>query len=130
MMFSEAVIRALLAKFLSNDIPLDVFEDQLVSNSWNVHQHGSEPAQRLVSAIELRLAEHSAGHLDEERLRVEMHDLLRLVPVVSSSASTATSLHASNVTRVALGAAVAVSSATSSRSAKNVMTERRELETA
>src|SRR5207253_2856861 len=54
----------------------DQFEDWLVQRSWNMHADSTEAAQRLASAIELRLAEHSSGHLDEAALRQELLPLV------------------------------------------------------
>jgi len=71
-MIAESQIREKLIKFLRNDISLDVFEDWLVQQSWNMHKDSDEAAQKLASAIELRLAEHSSGHLDDAALRDEL----------------------------------------------------------
>ena len=71
-MISESQIREKLIRFLSNDISLDVFEDWFVQQSWDMHKDSNEAALRLASAIELRLAEHSGGHLSECGLRDEL----------------------------------------------------------
>jgi hypothetical protein len=69
---AESHIREKLIRFLSNDISLDLFEDWLVQQSWNMHKDSNEAALRLASAIELRLAEYSSGHLSECGLRDEL----------------------------------------------------------
>lgn len=71
-MIAELEIRKQLVRFLSNDLSLDQFEDWLVEASWNMHSDPVESAQKLAAKIELRLAEHSSGHLDEATLRHEL----------------------------------------------------------
>jgi hypothetical protein len=71
-MIAESNIREKLIQFLRNDISLDVFEDWLVQQSWNMHKDSNEAALKLASAIELRLAEYSSGHLNECGLRDEL----------------------------------------------------------
>lgn len=71
-MIAESQIREQLGHYLRGDIPLDVFEDWLVQRSWNMHKDSDEAAQSLASKIELRLAEHSSGHLDENALHEEL----------------------------------------------------------
>lgn len=75
-MIAESQIREKLARFLSKQWSLDQFEDWIVDRSWNMHKDSDELAQKLVSAIELRLAEHSSGHLDECQLRDELRPLV------------------------------------------------------
>lgn len=75
-MIAESQIRAKLGSFLSKDMSLDRFEDWLVQQSWNMHKDSSESAQKLASAIELRLAEYSSGHLDEAGLRDELREFV------------------------------------------------------
>ncbi|HEV2464551.1 MAG TPA: hypothetical protein VGT04_12175 [Acidobacteriaceae bacterium] len=70
-MINESQIRQQLGRYLRGNISLDVFEDWLVQRSWNMHKDSDEAAQKLASQIELRLAEHSSGHLDEEAMREE-----------------------------------------------------------
>lgn len=71
-MIAEYQIRQQLAKYLNDEISLDHFEDWLVQRSWNMHRDSEPAAQKLASAIELRLAEYSSGHLEEKNLREEM----------------------------------------------------------
>lgn len=71
-MIAEYQIRQKLAKYLHDEISLDQFEGWLADRSWNMHRDSDEAAQRLASAIELRLAEHSSGHLDNVELRDEL----------------------------------------------------------
>ena len=75
-MIAESQIREKLARYLSKQLPLEHFEDWLVERSWNMHQDSDERAQKLASAIELRLAEYSSGHLDEDALRDELRPLV------------------------------------------------------
>jgi hypothetical protein len=75
-MISESKIREKLGHYLRGDLPLDQFEDWLVQNSWDMHKDSDEPSQKLASAVELRLAEYSSGHLDEGALRDELRQLV------------------------------------------------------
>lgn len=69
-------IRERLQQLLNGDLSHDDFEDWLASASWNMHQHADAEVQRFVGAIELRMAEHSIGHLDDDDLRFEFQMLL------------------------------------------------------
>lgn len=71
-MIAESKIREKLGGYLRGDLSLDRFEDWLAQNSWDMHKDSSEAARQLASAIELRLAEHSSGHLNEPALRDEL----------------------------------------------------------
>ena len=71
-MVAEYQIREWLARYLHGEVSLDQFEDWLVQRSWNMHGDSDEASQKLVAAIELRLAEHSSGHLDDKQLRDEL----------------------------------------------------------
>src|ERR1700730_13404916 len=71
-MIAESKIREKLGRYLRKDLSLEQFEDWIAEQSWNMHKDSSEAAQKLASAIELRLAEHSSGHLDEPALQEEL----------------------------------------------------------
>jgi len=75
-MIAESQIREKLGRYLRGDLPLDRFEDWIAQSSWNMHKDSDQPSQKLASAIELRLAEHSSGHLDECALRDELRQLV------------------------------------------------------
>lgn len=70
------VIEDRVLRYLSGAIDIDQFEDQIVQASWNMHKVAPKDVQRLVGAIELRLAEFSQGHLDESDLRHELRMIL------------------------------------------------------
>lgn len=74
---TELEIRKRLIQLLLGKISLDVFEDWLVRESWNMHQAADKGTLDLVSALELRLAEHSSGHLTEEGLRQELRSFVQ-----------------------------------------------------
>lgn len=78
-MIAENQIRGSVARYLRGEISLDLFEDWFVERSWNMHRDSDEAAQKLASEIELRLAEHSSGHLDEPSLRLELLSLINKV---------------------------------------------------
>ncbi len=71
-MIAESKIREHLGRYLRQELSLDQLEDWIAQQSWNMHKDSDEAAQKLASAIELRLAEHSSGHLDEPSLREEL----------------------------------------------------------
>src|SRR2546426_7914376 len=75
-MIAENQIREKLARYLRGEISLDHLEDWVVEQSWNMHRDSDDAAQQLAAAIELRLAEHSSGHLDEASLRNEFLSLI------------------------------------------------------
>ena len=75
-MIAENQIRGSVARYLRGEISLDQLEDWLVEQSWNMHRDSDESAQRLAGAIELRLAEHSSGHMDELSLQRELLSLI------------------------------------------------------
>lgn len=75
-MIEQFQIREKISRYLRDEISLDQFEDWLVQRSWNMHRDSDEGAQKLASAVELRLAEHSSGHLDEPALRNELLSLV------------------------------------------------------
>ncbi|MCI0624846.1 MAG: hypothetical protein L0387_24940 [Acidobacteria bacterium] len=75
-MISEVQIREQLARYLRKESSLDQLEDWLVQRSWNMHRDSADAAQKLAAAVELRLAEHSSGHLDEPSLREELRNFL------------------------------------------------------
>jgi hypothetical protein len=71
-MIAERQIREQLARYLRRELSLDEFEDWVVQRSWNMHLDSGDDAQKLASAIELRLAEYSSGHFDEDSLRKDL----------------------------------------------------------
>ncbi len=71
-MLKDSEIRDRLASFLEGKLSQDDFEDWLVQNTWNMHKDADEAAVKLAHAIELRLAEHSSGHLTDDELRREL----------------------------------------------------------
>ena len=75
-MLEAKSLREHVLQFLADAVSLDNFEDWLVGASWNMHHDADASIQRLVGAIELRLAEHSNGHLDLADLRQELQMLL------------------------------------------------------
>jgi len=81
-MITEAQIRDRLFSYLTREITLNDFEDWLELQSWNMHQDSDDAAQRLVGAIELRLAEYSEGHLTDDALERELRGLIAPSAVV------------------------------------------------
>jgi hypothetical protein len=75
-MITKSEIREELFRYLARQITLNEFEDWLVVHSWNMHQDSDQAARGLVGAIELRLSEYSADHLNDEGLERELQGLL------------------------------------------------------
>jgi len=75
-MITESQIRDKLFDYLTREITLNDFEDWLVFQSWNMHHDSDDAAQRLVGAIELRLAEYSDDHLSDDALERELKGLI------------------------------------------------------
>jgi hypothetical protein len=62
-------IRKQLARFLSEQISLDEFEQWFAPYSWNIHKGGDAESQRLAFAIEHKLSQFED---DCDDLRVEL----------------------------------------------------------
>jgi hypothetical protein len=75
-MITEAQIQQQLFGYLIRELSLNQFEDWLVGQSWNMHRDSNKAAQRLVGAIELRLAEYSNDHLTDDALERELKGLM------------------------------------------------------
>lgn len=71
-MAKTSEIREHLASYLAGEVSLDHLDNWLTASTWNIHQAGEPEAERLAYAIELRLAEHSIGHLSFAGLRREL----------------------------------------------------------
>ncbi len=93
-MITEPEIRAQLALYLRGKNSLDQFEDWFAESSWNMHKDSSGEAQHLASQIELRLAEHSSGHLPEDELRKELRQHLIIFEMPLSFGGQPELLHA------------------------------------
>ena len=74
-MTSVQEIREELAKFLAHAQTLDALNEWLGRNTWNIHREDAS-VRDLVGAIELRLAEFSDGHCEENELREHLTALL------------------------------------------------------
>ena len=68
---SESEIRDQLAAYTKDKITLDEFEDWFVARSWNF-QAATPSLKKIVSEIELLLAEFTSSHLSEASLRKEL----------------------------------------------------------
>jgi hypothetical protein len=74
-MASVQEVREELTKFLAHAQTLDALNEWLGRNTWNIHRESSL-VRDLVGAIELRLAEFSNGHCNQEELREYLAALL------------------------------------------------------
>jgi hypothetical protein len=95
-MIIESQIRFWLARVLANEVSLDCFEDWFVQQSWNMHQDSDPSAQKLVAAIELRLAEYSSGHLSSAELCEELRSFASIY--VNPAARTTSAENVSSLT--------------------------------
>ena len=75
-MLSSNAIRSKLMSLISEQLSVDEFDDWIAVNSWNMHVDADPIAQALASAIELRLAEYSSGHLPWQQMVDEFRALL------------------------------------------------------
>lgn len=75
-MVSAIEIKGLIASLLKSAVSLADFEDWIAGHTWNVRESGDEAAILLAHSVELRLSEHSGGHLSEQQLRRELALLL------------------------------------------------------
>ena len=79
-MLSDIEIKGRIQDLLNQKLSIEAFEDWLVPKSWNMHLWASPSVQRLVSAVELRLAELGRGHLQENQFRRELQEMLVEMP--------------------------------------------------
>jgi len=75
-MVSSSQIRAYISLLLDGNVSLDDFEDWFVQNTWNIHLGGSADAEELTFAVEESLAEFSSRHIDDQKLRGELAQIL------------------------------------------------------
>ena len=75
-MITQSQIFRQIESLLANKISLGDFEDWLVRSSWNMHLDSGSEDRELVWKIELNLAEHSSGHLDETDLLAQLRGLV------------------------------------------------------
>ncbi len=80
-MIAETELRTQLTAFLAGEMPAEGFWEWFALQSWNLHKDSTEAAQKLAYAIELRFAEHSAGHLTADDLVRELGLLAGLYTV-------------------------------------------------
>ena len=73
---SELDLRQELARYLKSQCTLKDFEDWFVPRSWEFSQNTNPSLQKLVSQIELSVAEFSNGDWNESELRQEFGILM------------------------------------------------------
>jgi len=74
------MIESRLRAYLSREASLQEFEDWFVPSTWDVRNRQGETVRQLAYAIELRLAEYTAGHLTESELQHELRQLISNAP--------------------------------------------------
>jgi len=73
---SEIELRRELGRYLKTQCSLKEFEDWFVPRSWNFNQNSNPSLQRLVSEIELSMAEFNNGDWTDHELRQQFGNLL------------------------------------------------------
>jgi len=73
---SEFELRQELARYLKGQCTLKDFEDWFVPRSWNFNLNSNPSLQKLVSQIELSIAEFSNGDWTEKELRQQFSILM------------------------------------------------------
>lgn len=69
-------IKAMLARYLRDEISLREFSRWFVPTTWSVDQTDNIGARVFAAEIDLRLAEYSHGHWSEHELRRHLRSLL------------------------------------------------------
>ncbi len=64
-------IRNEMQRYLHGQLTLKEFESWLIPSTWDLKKEDDLLAYDLLGTLQLALAEHSIGHLDEEELRKE-----------------------------------------------------------
>lgn len=75
-MIQYADLVALLSRLIGGSLSLDEFEDRFVVETWNSQENPDQRVAELTYAVELRLAEHSAGHLPYPALLSELNQMV------------------------------------------------------
>lgn len=75
-MIGASDIRRKIADLVAGN-SLDEFEDWFAQSTWNAHLWGDPEFLALVHFVELRLSEHSAGHLTEQQMYDELKDAVQ-----------------------------------------------------
>lgn len=78
---SEFEIRQQLARYLKGEHTLNEFQDWFVPRSWNFHEKANPSLQKLVSSIELAIAEFTNGDWSRQELRDVLDLLLKTYEV-------------------------------------------------
>ena len=78
---SEIELRRELGRCLEGQCTLKDFEDWFVPRSWNFNQNSNPSLQKLVSQIELSLAEFSNGDWTEKELRQQFSILMTIYEI-------------------------------------------------
>lgn len=77
----ESEIRQQLARYLAGQSTLNEFQDWFVPRSWNFHKNADPSLQRLVSSLELAIAEFTNGDWSSQELRGILNLLLKTYEV-------------------------------------------------
>ncbi len=76
-MVRASEIRSRVADWLQGALALEDLEEWFARNTWDVHQWGDRDVVALVHEIELRLSEHSSGHLPEKQMADELRKFVQ-----------------------------------------------------
>lgn len=75
-MITTEAIQQQVASYLAKGIDIETLEDWIAQQTWNIQRSGDLRAIHLAYAVDLRLSEHSSGHMQEPQLRQELSALL------------------------------------------------------
>lgn len=69
-------IRGQLDRYLRNTITVEALNREIVPLTWNIRSYHDREAESLAYAVELLLAEFSAGHRTEDEFRRHLQPLM------------------------------------------------------
>ncbi len=81
-MVSTSEMQNQLRRFRAGQISLDDLNEWLVDATWEIDPNDQTGARQLFGAVELAMAEHSNGHLDDSEFLQRLDGLLGVQTVV------------------------------------------------
>ncbi|MDE0127888.1 MAG: hypothetical protein OXN97_25250 [Bryobacterales bacterium] len=81
-MLSAIELQDRIRQLLQGSLAIDLFEDWMTRESWDMHRSADQTIESIVGAVELCLAEFGMGHLGMDEFRSELQTILdSCVPV-------------------------------------------------
>lgn len=75
-MLSAIELQDRIRQLLEGSLAIDLFEDWLTRESWDMHHTADQTIESLIGAVELCLAEFGMGHLRKDEFRSELQTIL------------------------------------------------------